>query len=213
MITLRGGIAAACGEHDGNEEWCAQEYVANETMQTHSREVRGARATMKRVREETARRADAQCSHAAECLRDASARSSELWAVREPDGSERWPAGARAIAGWLVFRDSHYRDAHNRGKQKRALRELFIRMLCAVGGSPLALALESAHLCVSGQLDTGDYRVQFLFPIPRGWAHPGSTLPVSYTVEEARRHMGISERSPPRAKSPSRNPLVLVCRT
>jgi hypothetical protein len=96
--------------------------------------------------------------------------------------------------------------------QKRTLREPFFR--CSVPSqTPLALVLESAHLCVGGQLDTRDYRVQFLFPIPRVWAHPSSTLPVSYTVEEARRHMSISERSPPRVRSSSRNPLVLLCRT
>jgi hypothetical protein len=55
--------------------------------------------------------------------------------------------------------------------------------------------------------------VQFHFPIQWDWAPARSTLPVSYTVEEARRHMAISERSPPRVKSSSRNPLVLLCRT
>jgi hypothetical protein len=119
----------------------------------------------------------------------------------------------RIVAGLLAFDDSHYRERPIGGRTE-ANATSGMPCGCSVPSTgPLALALDCAHLCVGGQLDTGDYRVQFLFPILRVWAHPSSTLPVSYTVEEARRHMGISERSPPRVKTSSRNPLVLLCRT
>src|SRR5664279_5528892 len=77
----------------------------------------------------------------------------------------------------------------------------------------VARALRVSHLCVGGQLDTRAKGVHFLFPIRMDWEHPSFTLPVSYTVEGAGCHMGISERSPPRMQSSSRDPHVLLCRT
>jgi hypothetical protein len=84
--------------------------------------------------------------------------------------------------------------------------------LCAAS-PPLAPWLRVSHLSVGGQLDTRPRRVHLHFPIRLDWEHPASTLPVSYTVEGAECHMGISERSPPRVMSCSRNPLALRCRT
>ena len=138
----------------------------------------------------------------------------ELWADRSADWARgiakrgcRHPAAGRFSPIPTIER----RISGER--QKRTRRTAVHSAALCRRTSPLALVPGRAHLCVCGQLDTRDDRVQFLFPIPRGWAHPGWMLPVSYTVEEAKRHMGISERSPPRVASSSRNPLVLLCRT
>jgi hypothetical protein len=138
----------------------------------------------------------------------------ELWALRGPESAGKPIAPAREPTLRYVFpalptieRHISWVDGERAGRAAGDADALYRP------SSPLALVLGTTHLCVSGQLDTRDYRVQFLFPIQRDWAHPSSTLPVSYTVEEARRHMAISERSPPRMKSYSRNPLVLLCRT
>jgi hypothetical protein len=137
-----------------------------------------------------------------------------LWAVGSAAPGER--LDQRGYAPWLsgCFSPIPTIERGKSGARRKRTRRIgeHSAALCR-RTSPLAPVLGRTHLCVCGQLDTRDYRVQFLFPILRVWAHPSSTLPVSYTVEEAKRHMSISERSPPRVKSSSRNPLVLLCRT
>ena len=94
-------------------------------------------------------------------------------------GSVGGPAGLGTAAERLFSANSHYREAHFGARRKRTRRSIPHSAALCRRTSPLALVLGRAHLCVRGQLDTRDYRVQFLFPILRVWAHPSSTLPVS----------------------------------
>jgi len=130
--------------------------------------------------------------------------------------SSPWRSLARprgAVSVWESLALSTVEICSFRASPKRARRERRgVGALCG-WSPPLAPALRVSHLCVGGQLDTRAKGVHFLFPIRMDWEHPSFTLPVSYTVEGAGCHMGISERSPPRLQSSSRDPHVLLCRT
>lgn len=120
----------------------------------------------------------------------------------------RGSAGLRALLAHPTIESTFFRAEAKQPRQgERGLGALY------AAPPPLAPRLRMSHLSVGDQLDTRPRRVHLHFPIRLDWEHPASTLPVSYTVEGAECHMGISERSPPRVMSCSRNPLALRCRT
>lgn len=131
-------------------------------------------------------------------LRSSAAGSGQVGVRASERGQRALPEAACApeAALALLTIESSFLPA-GRGWRARSVRR---QMLCARGLTTLAKPVRVVHLCAVGQLDTRLLRVHFLFPIRMDWKHLVRRFRLPIRLRGARRHMTMSERSPPGMK-------------